>query len=169
MTAVFLMTIWTVLYSVAAHYGASKHQWNVRASSIPLIFDLLNICDIFYGPMLLLAKLSLLLQLRRYSVRTTSAKAMSWLIWPTGITIVGYYFSCIFQFAFQCVPRRGLWDSSVKATCGNAPALTFAAAAFGLLTDLLLYGLFVWIVSVKEVRDAGGWKVLTPIHVVALL
>jgi hypothetical protein len=33
------MVVWTVIYDVAGHLGISKHQWNVRASDIPRIFN----------------------------------------------------------------------------------------------------------------------------------
>ncbi|KAH7394351.1 hypothetical protein BKA66DRAFT_456148 [Pyrenochaeta sp. MPI-SDFR-AT-0127] len=167
--SVIIIIAWTVIYDVSCHLGITKHQWNVKASEIPRIFNLLNICDILYGPMLGTAKFALLLQLRRHALLPTTPKnRMNWLIYPTGVVIFGYYFSCIFQFAFQCVPRRGLWDPSANPKCGNMPALTFAAAAFGLLTNLMLYALLVWLIIIASPNQLGGWLALGPINIVAL-
>jgi hypothetical protein len=94
---------------------------------------------------------------------------IKYLIYPTGLVITGYYISCIFQFAFQCVPRKGLWDPKVDARCGNTTVLTFGAAAFGLLTNLMLYTNLLWLIYVVGTRSLGGWLALGPIHVVALL
>lgn len=121
------------------------------------MFNLLNICDILYGPMLLLAKLSLLIQLHRHHALPRI------LYYATGTLIVGYYFSCIFQFAFQCVPRRGLWDTTAHATCGNMTALTFCAAAFGLATNVGLY------VGLCVQGKFAGWRAVGLVHGIALL
>ncbi|OAL44245.1 hypothetical protein IQ07DRAFT_636310 [Pyrenochaeta sp. DS3sAY3a] len=167
--AVLIMIVWTVVYDVASHLGVSKHQWNVRVSDIPHIFNLLNICDILYGPMLLVAKLSLLLQLHRHFLGLNRPKYhLKWLVYSTGVIIAGYYFSCIFQFALQCIPRHGLWDPSVHPKCANAPALTFAAGAFGLLTNLLLYILLLCLIYIAGSNQLGGWPALLPVHIVAL-
>lgn len=180
------MIVWTVIYDVAAHLGVSKHQWNVKVSDIPRIFNvrllrcfiiglhsllkLLNICDILYGPMLAAAKLSLLLQLHRHFLSLNQPKyQLKWLVYSTGVIIAGYYFSCIFQFALQCIPRQGLWDPSVHPKCSNAPALTFAAGAFGLLTNLLLYLLLLSLVVIAGSNQLGGWPALLPVNIVALL
>jgi hypothetical protein len=116
------------------------------------------------------AKFSLLLQLRRhYLAQTNATPRMHWLIYKTGFVIFGYYFSCIFQFAFQYIPRNGLWDPTVHAKCSNVAALTFAAAAFGLLTNLMLYILLVWLMVTAGFARLGGWKSLLLINTVALL
>jgi hypothetical protein len=116
------------------------------------------------------AKFSILLQLRRhYFAQTHFKKRTAGTIYVTGCVIIGYYFSCIFQFAFQCMPRKGLWDSTVGAKCSNEAALTFAAAAFGLLTDLMLYVLFLYLMVLAGTARVGGWRTLVPINITALL
>jgi hypothetical protein len=135
-----------------------------------LTVQLLNICDILYGPMLCAAKSALLLQMhRRVQQRGVPKNRINWLMYPTGVVLVSYYVSCIFQFAFQCVPRQGLWDPEVHAQCGNATVLTFGAAAFGLLTNLMLYANLLWLIYIVGTRSLGGWLTLGPIHLVALL
>ena len=92
-----------------------------------------------------------------------------WLQYATGIVIVAYYLSCIFQFAFQCMPRKGQWDPTVHPECDNSAALTFAATAFGLLTDLMLYALLVWLMMTIGTSKLGGWRNLLPINTIGLL
>lgn len=120
--------------------------------------------------MLAVAKLALLLQLRRHFLSLDKPKyQLKWLTFSTGVIIAGYYFSCIFQFALQCIPRQGLWDPSVHPKCANAPALTFAAGAFGLLTNLMLYLLLLCLVWIAGSGQLGGWPALLPVNIVALL
>jgi hypothetical protein len=120
--------------------------------------------------MLCAAKSSLLLQINRHvQIPGVPKNRIKWLIYPSGVVIVGYYVSCVFQFALQCVPRKGLWDPEVHARCGNMTALTFTAAAFGLLTNLMLYANLLWLIYIVGTRSLGGWVALGPIHLVALL
>lgn len=115
-------------------------------------------------------KFDLLLQLWRYSLSDEKAKRrMKWLVYATGAVIFGYYFSCIFMFAMQCLPREAIWDPTVKAKCISSPGSTFAASAFGLLTDLMLFALFLWLILLLGSRQLGGWLCLGSITFVALL
>lgn len=53
--------------------------------------------------------------------------------------------------------------------CSNSTWLTVAVAGFGLLTNLMLYALLMWLIVIAGSSQLGGWLGLGLINVVALL
>ena len=111
-----------------------------------------------YSPAIFLAKLSILLQLRRlFDVAGTGKThiAILVLIWAN----FWFYFPYLGATVFQCVPRAKIWDPLIMTGgCINLKAAFIAASAINVVSDLsiLLLPLYhVFRLNIETRRKIG--------------
>ena len=105
-----------------------------------------------YSPAIFLAKLSILLQLRRlFDVARTGKThiAIHVLIWAN----FWFYFPYLGATVFQCVPRAKIWDPFIMTGgCINLKAAFIAASAINVVSDWTILILPVYRVSQLQIE-----------------
>ena len=99
-----------------------------------------------YGPLLFLAKLSVLLQLQRIFVishRQPTFFIIQALIWAN----LGFYLAYFWVDIFQCVPRRKIWDKTVSGKCVSTNVFLIAPSGINIVSDCLILLLPIMLVS----------------------
>ena len=98
-----------------------------------------------YGPLLFLAKLSVLLQLQKIFVvsrRQPVFFIIQALVWAN----VAFYLAYLFIDIFQCAPRHKIWDPTVPGKCISNNVLYITPAGINIVTDCLILVLPIYIV-----------------------
>uniref|UniRef100_A0A8H7K6U7 Rhodopsin domain-containing protein n=1 Tax=Bionectria ochroleuca TaxID=29856 RepID=A0A8H7K6U7_BIOOC len=120
----------------ARMYGV--HAWEMSIEKFARYNLMANyIQAIIYVPPTLLSKLCLLifyinLQNRRLWYQCA--------VWGTIFVTVGSNFGILFSIAFACKPIKMAYDITVTVgTCIDRPAVFKATAAFGIITDVLIF------------------------------
>ena len=132
--------------------------------------QILNVADILLGPMLGAAKVSLVIQIRRYfDIQERPQRPFTIYAYSVLLVVAGYYFAIIFVAVFQCTPRKGLWDPTIASKCISVPQAVYVEGGFALLTDLLLFTLFAWLLARAGIEQLGGKALIGCIMTVALL
>ncbi|KAF2194678.1 hypothetical protein K469DRAFT_650609 [Zopfia rhizophila CBS 207.26] len=100
----------------AASAGQGSHIWDVSPSSIKRVVQLSNVIAIVYAPVMLAAKLAVLLQIGRIFAGIKK----NFMYWAVRILIVLNAFSYTGIFlvrTFTCVPRAKISDPSIPGNC----------------------------------------------------
>ena len=106
-----------------------------------------NICQILYGPFIMVTKASILLLLARIFApqrRGLIYVMVHLLIW---LNLVFYGAVTIVKIV-QCIPRARIWDSSVTGTCIDLTAVLKTTGIFNTASDL-----FILVLPIREI-----WK-----------
>jgi hypothetical protein len=103
-----------------------------------------NILETIYGPIIFVAKSSVIFQLQRIFCTGQRRNGIYWLFQTLNAATFGYYFSCLWTFIFQCWPREKIWNPDVEGRCIDAKAATLAAGIFNLISDLGILLLPIW-------------------------
>ena len=170
--------ILTVIFS--RHGGT--HQWNVtKPQFITILYvrrrafngytlfakssylQYVNISQIWYGVAAAFTKCAILsLYLRVFSPRRWSP--LDTAVRSFIVIICLFYFSITVAKICQCIPREGIWDKSVSATCVNLVALLDASGLFNIISDIciLLVPLKgVWSLQMSRMRKIGIYCIFT--------
>ncbi|KAH6675008.1 hypothetical protein B0J14DRAFT_653183 [Halenospora varia] len=126
-----------------ARFGLGKHVYELENDEIRNILKSLWVAIFFYTMSLTLTKLSIVLQYLRVFVGPRIRRAC----WATIWLILLYGFQATFISAFNCYPVSGFWDLSVKSKCISKEFLWFFNASFNILTDIIIIGLPMPVVS----------------------
>ena len=97
----------------------------------------MNYIVILYGPLVFLAKLSVLLQLQSIFVVSRQQPVffiIQALIWAN----LAFFLTYLFINIFQCVPRRKIWDVTVPGKCISMNVLIIAPASINIVSDCLI-------------------------------
>lgn len=102
-----------------------------------LNLQLSNIIEIIYCPVILGAKVAMLLQMRRMFVVNKRGK-LYWLHEILLWTNVPCYLALMVSFAFACVPREKLWNPKLPGQCVSSTGILIASSALNVLSDLTM-------------------------------
>ncbi|GFF39819.1 hypothetical protein IFM46972_06006 [Aspergillus udagawae] len=129
--------VFTGLMIHAVHLGQGIHQWNVSVAHVQKVIELANIIEIIYCPVILGAKVAMLLQMRRMFVVNKTGK-LYWLHEILLWTNVPCYLALMLSFAFACVPREKLWNPKLPGQCVSSTAILIASSTLNVLSDLTM-------------------------------
>uniref|UniRef100_A0A8H7NKK7 Rhodopsin domain-containing protein n=1 Tax=Bionectria ochroleuca TaxID=29856 RepID=A0A8H7NKK7_BIOOC len=133
--AYILLVGYCVTACLAGVYGAGHNQWEVRKEEIENFYKAGYAATIFYAPMTLCVKLSLLLLIAR--VFGSVHKKTMWGIRVLIGGIVAYYVSGVFIKIFICWPISAYWRGE-RDKCMNQSAIITADAIISAISDLAI-------------------------------
>ena len=157
-------------------YGNGVHQWNVPLSKVLQFGEastltsacaamlcltysqLVSAVEIAYCPVIFATKLAILLQIMHVFVTNrTSVRfyLVQFLIWSNAL----WYIINIFMTAFQCTPRKKIWDPMIPGHCFvNFDTINFTAAIINVVSDVFMFVLpilWVWELHMAWKRKFG--------------
>lgn len=96
--------------------------------------------EIFYGPVYILIKVSILLQYSRVFNPTGKNDLRMFIAIQLSIwTIASFYFILIFFNTFQCNPRENIWNKlAFTGHCYNIEAIRKATGVFNVISDFAI-------------------------------
>lgn len=104
------------------------------------------LAEITNAPTMLMAKWSILFQFRRLFCTGQVRDATFWSIHILIFLCAAYYFSAVFTFTFQCLPREKTWNPLLEGHCINVSAAIVSQGAANLLLDLGILITPIWAV-----------------------
>lgn len=104
-------------------------RWAVPNSS-----QVANITEIYYNPLILVTKLSILLQYIRIFTPSHDGKTY-WIIHVIIWLNVLFYLSSTLVEILGCLPRDKIWNSAVSGYCVNLPAVLTSGAVINIVSD----------------------------------
>ncbi|MCJ1315362.1 hypothetical protein MMC15_000679 [Xylographa vitiligo] len=113
--------------------------------------------SLLYCPIILIVKLSILLQYLTIFVphgRNRFFWITQFLIWSNAI----YYFIAMFLSIFECTPREKLWNPSVPGYCFSSRKLGLASGSINVISDfsiLILPVPIIWRLQMSKKRKVG--------------
>ena len=146
------LTAYTAIEIQATKSGAGRHQWDVSINAAIYIAWLSNILQVVYCPVILIAKLSLLIQTRRVfsgTKRNFLTLSATVLIWTNTL----FYAACMVAVIFTCTPREAIWNPLVAGSCLDQDGLILSATVINLISDILIFTLpivAVWQMNVTR-------------------
>ncbi|CAG8984096.1 hypothetical protein HYALB_00010596 [Hymenoscyphus albidus] len=124
---------------IAARHGGA-HQWNTRLEAFFEMLYWSNLVQILYGPVILVVKLSILLQYLRIFVPTRRGNLGMYigLCLVSGTHLV-FYIVVTFIQIFSCRPREATWNKLIQDKyCLNLPAMFVASGVVNVVSDLII-------------------------------
>jgi hypothetical protein len=121
--------------------------------------------EIIYGIIMLLVKLSILLQFRHFFVPTRKGNCLMW--WTLNIFIAlntAFYIAHTGIFVFGCWPRERFWNPLVPGHCVELDGIILASASINVVSDfaILLLPIYrVWKLKASRKQKAGLTAVFT--------
>ena len=100
--------------------------------------QLINYVEIFYGPIIFLAKVSILLQIRRLFVSKTKDRLRTMIdavIWLNAL----FYFADTLVEIFQCVPRAKIFNPKLPGRCVNINDAVIVTACINIASDISIF------------------------------
>ncbi|KAE8362039.1 ribosomal protein L36e-domain-containing protein [Aspergillus caelatus] len=153
---------WEDFYAVmtfeTGKHGSGLHQWEVSPSDLREFLKLANTCQIIYGPIIFITKLSILLLFLRVfapSFNGITYLLIQLLIWLNFL----FYFADTILKIFECTPRSKIWDEHVPGHCININGPILAASIFNVVSDFLI--LLLPIVCVWRLQMTFKKKICT--------
>ncbi|MCJ1458495.1 hypothetical protein MMC28_008868, partial [Mycoblastus sanguinarius] len=110
-----------------------NHIWDTPLGKEMQWLKLANAEEIFYGPLIFITKLSILLQYIRIFVPTRRSAmfySINVLIWTNCL----FYIADTLVEIFQCVPRTKIWDPTIPGHCVNVNIAFITTAALHMPT-----------------------------------
>lgn len=121
----------------ATKAGAGTHQWDVTAATEIRLARIANYIEIMYNPSVLLAKLSVALQILNIFAPDRRGPAY-WICQVTIWVNILFFTAMMLCAVFQCWPREKIWDKTVVGTCGGTSAGLLASSSVSFVIDLTL-------------------------------
>ncbi|KAB8239782.1 uncharacterized protein BDW43DRAFT_296118 [Aspergillus alliaceus] len=153
---------WEDFYAImtfeTGKHGSGLHRWEVAPSDLREFLKLANACQILYGPIIFITKLSILLLFLRVfapSVKGVTYFFIQLLIWFNFF----FYFADTILKIFECTPRSRIWDADVSGHCININGPILVASIFNVVSDFLI--LFLPIVCVWRLQMTLKKKMCT--------
>lgn len=136
---------------LSLRYGNGVHQWDVPLQDVFYFAQvnrlhvsnefqladgkqLANVEQILYGPIVLLAKLSILLQYQRIFVPNHAGKlyyTVQFIIWLNLL----FYIAATLASIFTCMPRKKIWEPSTPGRCVNIGIVVITNGAINVISD----------------------------------
>ena len=130
---------------ITQEYGLARHMWDIPLSSFSHILYYVNVIYCLYGPTMLAAKLSVLLQIKRLFVTDRSRTDV---VWVTVIVMIVanaiFYTGLFFSEVFQCWPREKIWNPALPGKCVDPNSATVVAGILNLVSDIGCLMLPAW-------------------------
>ncbi|KAF2864944.1 hypothetical protein BDV95DRAFT_268655 [Massariosphaeria phaeospora] len=130
----------------AARAGQGAHLGDLSAEASERVYLLTNATAIIYAPVMLFAKLSILIQIRRI----LSNPKRKWIIWILIAVNVISYSVTFFVRIFACTPRAKISDQSVTVQCVSQRAALIAMGTINIVSDVAMLLLPVYVVSLLQ-------------------
>ncbi|MCJ1306506.1 hypothetical protein MMC25_000149 [Agyrium rufum] len=139
--------------------GAGTHQWDLFISKAIAFGKRADDAEILYSPIILMAKMSILLQIERVFVpsRSKSSTKYIFIVAFMVFNILFYTALCLVTI-FQCTPREAIWNPLVKGRCVNYGAVLVIGASINIFSDLSLLAmpvLWTWRLQMPVKRKVG--------------
>ena len=111
---------YAALIFITLDYGTFVDIWNLEMDTYQQWIKLVNVGEIMYSVVILVAKLSILLLYLRLFVPARSQKTWAYyaIIFVIIFNII-FYTIATFIRAFCCTPRAKIWDPNLPGTCIN--------------------------------------------------
>ncbi|KAH6714727.1 hypothetical protein BKA61DRAFT_517961 [Leptodontidium sp. MPI-SDFR-AT-0119] len=142
--AAVLMVPMVVIPILNAQRGFGKHFWDVPPQNVTLLRKLYYVSQLLYVVVQNLAKISILFLYLRIFVnprfRLYTKIVMGWAFCHT--------FAFLVADAFQCVPVKAVWDTTIDAKCINLQTLIYAGAGFSIVEDFI-----IMLLPISELRS----------------
>ncbi|KAJ9300994.1 hypothetical protein DTO271G3_2158 [Paecilomyces variotii] len=151
------MIAYSVISLEADKHGSGVHQSQVTPEDLIHYAQLANISQIIYGPLIFVAKLSiLLLYLRAFTPSRPGRTfyAIHFLLWFNLL----FYTANTLTKIFQCIPRAKIWDPETPGRCVNVNALIQTSAGLNVFSDFSLLVLpiaAIWKLHMKTSQKIG--------------
>jgi hypothetical protein len=146
----------------AVDLGQGTHQWNVSIAHVQQVIQvwalgafyslwlrpkrtaadawasqLSNVIEIIYCPIILGAKVAMLLQMRRMFIISKTGK-LFWLHEILLWTNVPCYLALMLSFVFACIPREKLWNPTVPGRCISSNGSLIASSSLNVVSDVTM-------------------------------
>ncbi|KAF5864279.1 hypothetical protein ETB97_008057 [Aspergillus alliaceus] len=152
------LIVYAIMTFETGKHGSGLHRWEVAPSDLREFLKLANACQILYGPIIFITKLSILLLFLRVfapSVKGVTYFFIQLLIWFNFF----FYFADTILKIFECTPRSRIWDADVSGHCININGPILVASIFNVVSDFLI--LFLPIVCVWRLQMTLKKKMCT--------
>lgn len=147
----------TALLFVGASFGLGSHQWELSMFSLKRALLYSNALDVLYAPVMLAAKLAILIQIDRLF----SGARKKVIYWGARILAglnVLCYTAIFFIYVFACSPRAKIFDPSVPGKCLSQDKAIIASAATNVASGVAILLFAMW--GVARLRLYGKREVL---------
>ncbi|KAL2043854.1 hypothetical protein N7G274_003374 [Stereocaulon virgatum] len=125
---------YNALQVLAADLGEGRHQWDVTLASLTQLLLVFNIIEILYGPLVFVAKFTILLQFRKIfcpSKRGTIFWCIHALIWAN----LTFYLVDTFIVAFVCTPRAKINHPELPGHCLKSQVNFIVTGGWNVFSD----------------------------------
>ncbi|KAI1758506.1 hypothetical protein GGR53DRAFT_516931 [Hypoxylon sp. FL1150] len=145
------ITYWVVLYELQVKHGTAKHSWDIAVSSItPTVMKSQTAVQILTSIANPLVKGSILLFLLRLFGTLRWVRILCHGLFATILALYGAYLVILLSL---CIPAPGhAWDSVLLARCSTTGPATIMIGVCGVLVDLAMFLMPLFIVSGLNIR-----------------
>ncbi|MCJ1372609.1 hypothetical protein MMC20_003834 [Loxospora ochrophaea] len=127
-----------VPYLLARPYTFVIHQWDVPVRDLSTLLRYLYVCVVVWNPIVMLIKVSIILQCLRIFAPFRLNFVMFWashtLIWTISI----FYFTVTCLQVFACKPVAKYWDTDIPGRCLNTISIGIATGIFNIVSDFMV-------------------------------
>jgi len=142
---------------VGANSGLGSHMWIVSASALKRALLYSNTLDIMYTPIMLAAKLAILIQIDRL-FSGTKKQIIYWGVRVLAVLNVLCYTAMFFVHVFACTPRAKIFDASVTGKCISQDTTIIASSSINVASDVGILLFAIW--GVGRLRISGKRQLL---------
>jgi hypothetical protein len=146
----------TLLF-VGANSGLGSHTWTVSPSALKRALLYSNALDILYTPIMLAAKLAILIQIDRL-FSGTKKEIIYWGVRVLAVLNVICYTAMFFVHIFACMPRAKIFDASVAGKCISQDNTIIASSSINVASDVGILLFAIW--GVARLRISGKRQLL---------
>lgn len=138
--------VFVAIMFVATQAGLGQHAALLTADAIKNALLYANILDIMYAPIMLAAKVSILVQVDRM-FSGNKQRMVFWSVRALAYIIAFTYTIMFFANVFACTPRARIVDPMVDGKCISQNNLIIASSAINVSSDVLILLFAVWGIS----------------------
>ena len=128
---------------VASQAGLGQQVSLLTADAVKKALLYSNILDIMYTPIMLAAKVSILVQVDRM-FSGNKQRMIFWSVRALAYVITFTYTVMFFTNVFACTPRAKIIDPTVAGTCIPQNSLIVASSTVNVASDVLILLFTVW-------------------------
>lgn len=132
-------------------------MWTISASALKRALLYSNVLDIMYTPIMLAAKLAILVQVDRL-FSGTHKKLIYWGVRVLAVLNVFCYTAMFFVHVFACMPRAKIFDDNVPGKCISQDTTIIASSSINLASDVGILVFAIW--GVGRLRISGKRQML---------
>lgn len=125
---------YTALQIFAGDLGEARHQWDVTLARLTDLLLVYNIIEILYGPLIFVAKLTILLQFKRIFCPSKRG-AIYWCIYALIWANLIFYLVDTLVLVFSCTPRAKINHPELPGHCLNSQANFVVTGGWNVFSD----------------------------------